>query len=233
MKQKYVPPRVAVARYGLSRSTLAGWAKRGRIRSLRLGSREKAAHRYHDGDLRKLLGLDSEEAGRRVVAYARVSSAKQKEAGDLERQCEALRQYRTDIAKIYRDVGSGLNFKRKGLLALLDEVERGHVEAVVVTYRDRLARFGTELLERTFRKHGTALDLVFRNEEEERGSGQRELADDLLAVCNFFVATNNGRRAAAMSRRRHERTLAAAAHDQEDAQRGNQDNGSACTHGQD
>ena len=179
---------------------MALWAKQGKIRSIRLGSHEKAAHRYHGGDLSNRLGLDT-KSEKRIIAYARVSSSKQREAGDLGRQ---VKSHRPDITHIYQDVASGLNFKQKGLLALLDELDRGNVAAVVVTYRDRLARFGTELLERSFRKHGTALDLVFGDQAE--GAPQRELADDLLAVCNFFVASNNGRRAAAMSQSRKRRT---------------------------
>jgi len=95
----------------------------------------------------------------------------------------------------------GLNFKRKGLIHLLDQVERGDVKEIVVTYKDRLARFGVDLLERTFRKHETTLHVV---QSEHNGSDQQELADDLLAVCNFFVAKNNGRRAAALRRSRQQ-----------------------------
>ena len=80
--------------------------------------------------------------------------------------------------------------------SFLDAVESGKVEKVVVTYRDRLARFGMDLLERTFRKHGTTFDVVSNQRTDFQGT-QQELAEDLLSVCNYFVAKDNGRRAAA------------------------------------
>ena len=76
----------------------------------------------------------------------------------------------------------------------MDEIECGHVERLVVTYRDRLARFGVELIERTMQRNNVAFDVVFGENE----SGHRELGDDLLAICNYFVAKNNGRRAGAL-----------------------------------
>lgn len=210
----YVAPRIACKEYGITRTTLAGWAKAGKIRCLRAGTGVTSARRYHAGDLRVQFGLPAVEEAqdgneRIVVLYARVSSTKQHDAGDLERQIDALKRHCPEYDKVISDVGSGLNFKRKGLLALLDEVEAGRVAKVVVTYRDRLARFGIELLEHTFRKHGTALDVVSRDEDAAQDAAQ-ELGEDLLAVCNYFVAQNNGRRAAAQRRSRRERKPQAA-----------------------
>ena len=147
---------------------------------------------------------DQERRERLVVLYARVSSTtKQTEAaGDLRRQIDALKQYCPDYDdRVVQDIiGSAFNFfKCKGLETVLDLVETGNVAKVVVTYRDRLARFGVDLLERTFAKCRTTLDVV--SCESNRGDSDRvrvELtAEDLLAVCNYFVAKNNGRRAAA------------------------------------
>ena len=73
----------------------------------------------------------------------------------------------------------------------------------MVTYRDRLARFGIDLLERTFRKHVTTFDVVSNQRTDFQGT-QQELAEDLLSVCHYFVAKNNGRRAAANVRNRQE-----------------------------
>ena len=105
--------------------------------------------------------------------------------------------------RLIQDVASGLNFQRTGLLALLDAIEAGSVATVVVAYKDRLARFGIQLIERTFRKHQTTLHVVSRDEDVHR-SAESELAEDLLAVCNYFVAKNKGRRAAANAQRRRE-----------------------------
>lgn len=79
-----------------------------------------------------------------IVCYCRVSSAKQKD--DLERQVEFM-QERYPKAEIVRDIGSGLNFKRKGLQALLVRLMRGDQLTIVVACRDRLCRFGFEIFE--------------------------------------------------------------------------------------
>ena len=96
-------------------------------------------------------------------------------------------------------MGSALNFKRPGFLSLLDRVSSNAVEEIVVLHKDRLCRFGFELVEWICSRHNTSL--VVHNK-----SGvvcdQRELADDLLAITNYFVAKNNGRRAADNRRRR-------------------------------
>lgn len=148
---------------------------------------------------------ETDDRDRLVVLYARVSSSKQKEAGDLQRQVDLLKQKWPSHHKVITDVASGLNFKRKGLLALLELVESHRVLHVVVTYRDRLARFGVELIERTIRRHGATLNVVSHNpDSDSTQDDQSELAEDLLAVCNFFVARNNGRRAAALRRGRQQ-----------------------------
>ena len=121
---------------------------------------------------------------------------KTKEAGDLAHQIKQLKEYCPNYDKVIQDVASGLNFKRRGLTSLLDAVESGNVEKVVVIYRDRFARFGIDLLERTFKKHGTTFDVISNQRTDFQGT-QHELAEDLLSVCNYFVAKNNGRRAAA------------------------------------
>jgi len=211
LEEKYIRPKTAHERYGIGHLTLNRWAKAGKIRSIRIGDSKFAAHRYHEEDLRRAFGQgptrkEAEASGRETIIYGRVSSSKQKSAGDLDRQLETLKSYCPNYSKIITDVGSGLNFHRRGLLALLDAVEGGRVSKVVVTHRDRLARFGLELIERTFAKHGCTLDVV---SHDGTGSDDDELAADLFSICNFFVAKNNGRRAAAHSRDRRVRSAQA------------------------
>lgn len=193
-----------------------------KIRAIRLGEGHTSGHRYNEDDLRIHLNIKDapgEVRKRYTILYARVSSPKQKAAGDLDRQIELLKQEFPNHDKVISDVASGLNFKRKGLITLLDLVEKGHVADVVVSYRDRLARFGVDLIERTFKKHGTTLHVVSSeaNPPSSEGTDYNELAEDLLAVCNFFVAKNNGKRAAALRRSRQSRQLESS--EDEDASR--------------
>lgn len=184
---------------------MARWAKEGRIRFIRVGEGDSAAHRYNTDDLRRIFARTiaiKEGQDREVFLYARVSSPKQKQAGDLERQIDLLKQHCPDHHRVVTDVGSGLNFKRSGFLTVLDAVEGGRVEKVVVAHKDRLARFGLDLIYRTFAKYNCTLDVVSKDDDHPDASKPDELAGDLLAVCNFFVAQNNGRRAASNRRNR-------------------------------
>ena len=155
---------------------------------------------YDVAHLRELLGEDAIETPAKQlkrIIYARVSSAHQQD--DLARQ-------QSDLQKAYpnhelvSDTGSGLNFKRKGFKTLLDAVVDGLVEEVVVMHRDRLCRFGADLLDSIFAKTGTKLVVHCSPDGPEDDS--RELADDLLAVTTVFVARHNGRRSADNRRRR-------------------------------
>jgi predicted site-specific integrase-resolvase len=128
---------------------------------------------------------------------ARVSSSHQKE--DLQRQIEFLED-KFPGAEIIKDVGSGLNWKRSGFNSLLERVNQGNVKTVVVTYRDRLCRFGIELVEWIFKKADVKLLVLDRIDNEKNSS--LELAEDLLAITTVFVARNNGIRAGQYRRER-------------------------------
>ena len=101
--------------------------------------------------------------------------------------------------RIIAEVGSGLNYKRPKFKALLEQVYNGDISEVCVTHRDRLCRYGFELLEQLFDKTGTRIVVHM---QEEHTSPESELTEDLLAVVTYFVAQNNGRRAAKKKRAR-------------------------------
>ncbi|CAN0246919.1 unnamed protein product [Ectocarpus sp. 6 AP-2014] len=178
-------------RYDISRSTLVSWGDSGRVRIRRLGDGGNSGKRiYNVADVETQLGCNAcpEKSQKEFIIYARVSSSKQSE--DLERQVASLQESYPHHTTL-KDIGSGLNYKRKNFEALLERVHSGNVEEVVVSYRDRLCRYGFELVESLCKRHGTKI--VVHNKSETEGS-QQELSEDLLAVCNFFVARNNGRR---------------------------------------
>jgi len=106
----------------------------------------------------------------------------------LERQVQDLqRNYPNHL--IIKDIGSGLNWKRKGMLKLLKEVMNGNVEEVVCLHKDRLCRFGFDLIEILFETK-----LIILNSSMKSQNFQQELAEDLLSIVNVFVAKNNGKR---------------------------------------
>jgi len=194
--------------FGVSSSTLRRWAERLDVRVLRHPGGKRV---YHVSDIARVIGADqtsdrqSEGNGGEVqgagVIYARVSSAKQRD--DLKRQIDELQQAYPHH-RVFRDVASGVNFKRPGLRALLDLVDQGVVREVVVMHRDRLARLASDLLEWLLERK--ACKLVVHRQSGHAISDTQELAEDLLAVTTVFVASHHGKRAAEGRRRRREDT---------------------------
>jgi len=92
---------------------------------------------------------------------------------------------------IIKDIGSGLNFKRKGFLSLLELIEGGNVQSLVVASKDRLARFGFDLVEWICNRYKVELVVLDRNEDK---SPEQELVQDVLSVIQVFNCKWNGRR---------------------------------------
>jgi predicted site-specific integrase-resolvase len=199
----YVPPKRIKQEYAISTSCLRKWALQGKVSYTQLPGGKRL---YSLADIATLLGDNTrrrEQAPEKAkVVYARVSSSHQK--ADLDRQVQDLRQaYPGHL--VLSDVGSGLNFQRRGLQALLELVFKRAVDEVVVAHRDRLCRFAFDLLETILKGHGVRL-LVHSQEDGGGGVADRnELAQDLLAVVNFFVARHNGQRSSDNRRKRKSR----------------------------
>ena len=128
-----------------------------------------------------------EESGRIDAIYARVSTRKQLEY--LETQIQGL-QTKYPSSVVFRDCASGLNFRRKGLLSLLQQVLEGRVRVVHLAYKDRLCRFAYDLVERIFKHHNTEITVEANNASSPEG----ELAEDVLSIITVFSARMYGRR---------------------------------------
>lgn len=173
--------------YELSRSTLVKWADEKTVRSIRTPGGKRL---YHKGDIQAILHIKDEDIGQEKenIIYARVSSSHQKE--DLQRQIDFLQKEYPNF-KVISDIGSGLNYKRRGLQAILELVYQGRIRKIVVAYKDRLCRFGFEIFESIF-KH---FEVKFMVHNSCIGGSTAELSEDLLSIVNVFVARQNGRRA--------------------------------------
>ena len=194
---KYITPAEIKKRFGVSTNSLRRWTIDGKIRSLRPNGTRRI---YNVDDIVQFFGVQNPVIKRTTICYARVSSNHQKH--DLERQVELLQSEYPD-AKIIKDIGSGLNWKRSGFTTLLEAVHKGTVDTVVVTYKDRLCRFGNELAEWIFKKADVKLVVLSKGDDQEDPS--RELSEDLLAITTVFVARNNGLRAGRYRRQRNEK----------------------------
>jgi putative resolvase len=202
----YVTAKHVQETYGVSRSTLVQYAEEGKIDVVRLGPGGKRL--YSIASVRAFLGQDRADLSaveRRVqrVVYARVSSAKQKACGDLQRQVDVLRG-KYPHHEVITDVASGINFKRKGLLSILDRAHAGVLAEVVVAHRDRLCRFAVDLVEHVLTQAGVRLVVLDKSLEADTAPTDpaAELAEDLLAITTVFVARHNGLRSAAHRRER-------------------------------
>lgn len=175
----YVPLREAIRKLGVSKDTLRKYADEGLIPSIRTPTN----HRRFDCE-----AYIKQQNTPTLVGYCRVSSRKQLD--DLDRQVKHINQIYPNI-EIVTDVASGLNFKRKGLNSLLERLLQGDRISLVVTYRDRLARFGFDLLKYLFEyNHGEILVL---NSDVET-SREQELTSDLLAILHHFSCRMHGSR---------------------------------------
>ncbi|WP_424094510.1 IS607 family transposase [Moorena producens] len=167
---KYVPPRKACAILGVSERTLRYWEQAGKIKTIRTPSNQR---RY---DVDSVLGQVKDKP---TIIYARVSTRRQKE--DLERQAAFL-QGKFPEAEVVKDIGSGLNYRRKGLKAVLGRVMSRDVSQVVVAHKDRMARFGFELIEWICEQNGCKIVVL----DQSNLSPETEMVEDILAIVHVF-----------------------------------------------
>ena len=176
-----------------SAQTLRNWEKTGELIP---AYKTKYGYRYYtEEQINKLLGVEEKE--RVTIGYCRVSSRKQQD--DLERQIENMRNYL--CAKGYKfeiitDIGSGINYNKVGLNILIDKVIKGEVDKVVVLHRDRLLRFGFELLENLCKKYDTTIEIVDNTPKTE----EQELVEDLVQIITVFSCKLQGKRANKMKK---------------------------------
>ena len=123
------------------------------------------------------------------VCYCRVSTKKQEK--DLKRQVKMMeKKYPKHM--IIKDIGSGLNMKRKGLKKILEMAIEGKIGEIIITYKDRLARFGYELIEWIIKTYSNGEIKTIHKKEEE--TPEEEITNDIMQIMNVYVAKINGRR---------------------------------------
>ncbi|MBO3796281.1 IS607 family transposase [Bacillus subtilis] len=176
---------------GVTVQTLRNWDKTNKLNPQYTAP---SGHRYYSQQqLEYFLGLRSPESESRItIGYCRVSSHKQKD--DLQRQVENMESYllsQGNPFKIVKDIGSGINYSKKGLNDVIDLVLNYRVDRVVVLYKDRLLRFGFELLENLFAKYGTKIEVIDNTPKTDN----QELVEDLIQIVTVFSCKLQGRRA--------------------------------------
>lgn len=194
MKKDLVRPAEAAALLSVHPQTLRAWERQGKLSPIRLPSGQR---RHRKADLDAMVGWFPHPVPLRNAAaiYARVSTKKQADAGNLDRQRQRLMEYAArqgyQVVLEAMDTASGLNPRRKGLRKVIQTAEQKQIQMLLIEYRDRLARFGYEYLVDLFRGLGVTVVLTSAQEPED---AHTELVKDLLAIVTSFSARLYGAR---------------------------------------
>ena len=165
--------------------------KRGKIECVRTPGEKR---RIPEREIMRLRGKIKSDSSWGI--YARVSSHEQKAKGDLDRQIECLQNLVPREAKeikVIKDVGSGLNDKRKGLKELMEYVIAGEISDLAITDKDRLTRFGFQYLLKFFATFGVEIHVMSGEKDK---SLEEELVQDMLSIVTSFSGKLYGIRSA-------------------------------------
>lgn len=188
---------------GVCPTTIRRWDRDGKIRCIRTPGGHR---RIEEAEIRRIIAGKKRRYTRKkrgVAIYSRVSSYDQKKKGDLKRQEDKLLQYCREhslqVVASYSDVASGLNSKRRGLHRLFTDVCKGKISEVLVTYPDRLTRFGFDYLSSFFKSYAVKITVLEKQVEKNM---KTELIDDLIAIITSFSGKIHGMRSAATRRKK-------------------------------
>jgi len=168
--------------------TLRNWDKEGKLKPAYVNP-DTGYRYYSEEQLQEQLGKIAEE--KIVLGYCRVSSKKQQ--ADLERQVQNMKTYllaQGKPFKIVTDIGSGIHYNKKGLSEVIDLVMDKKVSKIVVLYKDRLVRFGYELIKNICDKNNVSIEIIDHNEKSE----QEEVVEDLVQIITVFSSKLQGKR---------------------------------------
>ncbi len=174
---------------GVSKSTMRRWEEEGRLKP----ERTPGGHRrYRSEELMLMANHPLPQTNRVTIAYARVSRRDQK--ADLEHQAILLSEFCAKNGwthEVIRDLGSGLNYHKTGLRTLLQRIVRNDVERLVITHKDRLLRFGAELVFAVCEEFQTQVVIINKSDEIHY---EEELTQDVLEIITVFSARLYGSR---------------------------------------
>lgn len=180
---------------GVHQRTLYLWEKKGLIETVRTPGNKRLYNvnkflednKCKENICNNLDDLDKET--RLNIAYIRVSSQNQKD--DLERQ-KQLMVHKFPNHIIIEDIGSGLNLNKRGIRKIIHLAIEGKINELVVAHRDRLTRFGFELIEEIINKYSKGKIVILS--EPEKLEPEEEIVKDIMSIMNVYVAKINGLR---------------------------------------
>ena len=169
---------------GVNLDTVRRWDSKGLIKSYRT----EGGHRRYDADsVYSYIGQPKTiRQDKYSLIYARVSTKNRE--NDLNRQVELLEMFCSSKGwryKVLKDIGSGLNYDKKGLIELIKLIETNQIDRLVINYKDRLLRFGSEIIFEMCKWHNVEVVIV---SEDESKTYEEELVDDVLSIITVFSA---------------------------------------------
>lgn len=172
---------------GVTPTTLRRMQETGELIPVRISN---GGTRYYSSEQLKSF-LTANNSLKSIIGYCRVSTPSQKD--DLETQIQNVKSYM--IAKGYSfeiisDIGSGINYSKKGLQKLIKRINNQEVSKIVVLYKDRLIRFGYELIEYICELNGVEIEII----DNTTQSKEQELTDDLIQIITVFANRLYGQR---------------------------------------
>ncbi|MCC6447543.1 MAG: IS607 family transposase [Chitinophagaceae bacterium] len=193
-QERYLGIKKLAEKLSVSQSTLRRWETEGRITPIRTGGNHR---RY---DLTKVLqemnfieGESRKDKSKPSCCYARVSTKEQR--GDLERQRQILELFCTSRGYEYiviDDFGSGLNYNKSGLIRLIEMITARKIGRLVLTHKDRLLRFGSEIIFKLCQENDIEVCII--NRDEEKTDDNKEFVNDVLEVITHFSSVLYGKR---------------------------------------
>ena len=174
---KYYSAKTVTQILGVTAQTLRNWDKEDKLKPTYVKSN---GYRYYSEE--SILAYTQERKTKKnlnVIGYTRVSSKKQKD--DLERQKENIEKYlneKYEHYEIIEDIGSGINYNKPGLLKLIEKINKKEVDVIVVLYKDRLLRFGFELVEHFASLNNVKIEVLNKIDKTQ----DEELVEDLLEI---------------------------------------------------
>ena len=188
---KYYSAKTVTQLLGVTAQTLRNWDKEGKLKPAY--TKSNSYRYYSEEDVFSYTKERDRKKEKKIIGYVRVSSKKQED--DLIRQKENLEKYLINTKQEYEiisDIGSGINYNKPGLKKLIEKINKKEVDEIVVLYKDRLLRYGFELVEYFAKLNNVkirVLDKINKTEDEE-------LVEDLVQIITEFSCKIQGKRKA-------------------------------------
>ena len=186
---KYYSSNTVTKMLGVTAQTLRNWDKEGKLKPSYTKSN---GYRYYSEDI--ILSYTQERKTKKdlhVIGYARVSSKKQ--VDDLNRQVNNIKTYlesKYSDYEIITDIGSGINYQKPGLKKLIEKINKKEVDVIVVLYKDRLLRFGFDLVEYFAKLNNVSIEVLDKINKTQ----DQELVEDLIQIITVFSCKLQGKR---------------------------------------